>query len=61
LKGEIAHARRTLSRQLPVAQEAGVSKASEREAVIGWLMEMLREERLRQKLSLNSDPDFARE
>jgi hypothetical protein len=38
-----------------------VSKASEREAVIGRLMELLREERLRQKLSLNSDPDFARE
>jgi len=30
-----------------------VSKASEREAVIGRLMELLREERLRRKLSLN--------
>jgi transcriptional regulator with XRE-family HTH domain len=30
-----------------------VSKATEREAVIGRLMELLREERLRRKLSLN--------
>ena len=30
-----------------------MSKASEREAVIGRLMELLREERLRRKLSLN--------
>jgi AraC-like DNA-binding protein len=38
---------------LPPAYEAGASKGSEREAVIGRLVELLREERLRQRLSLN--------
>ena len=35
------------------AQERDVSKSSEREAIVGRLVESMREERIRQKLSLN--------